>query len=145
MRGRPAEEVLRLPVRLRGIQLGRPADLILDLDLERVLGFDVLCGDEVHRFLPLAAAELREQEIAVSSALTMLEEAELAFYRARAASLTALRGVALARDGAPLGRLRDVVLRAGGALEAVLVEDESGEVRPLVPGDGLRLTVASAA
>ncbi len=144
MRGRPAEELLRLPVRLHGIQLGRPVDLILDLRGERALGLDVLCGDEVHRFLPLAAAKVGEDEVTVRSALTLLEEAELAFYRDRASQLSALRGVELVRDGQAVGRLRDVVVGAAGALEGVLVE-EDGELRPLDPDDGLRLRVASVA
>ncbi|HET8607634.1 MAG TPA: hypothetical protein VFL66_11490 [Gaiellaceae bacterium] len=144
MRGRPAEELLRLPVRLHGIQLGRPADLIVDLAAERALGLDVLCGDEVHRFLPLAAATVGEDEITVGSALTLLEEAELAFYRARAATLSELRGIELVHDGAPAGRLRDVVVAAAGTLAAVVVE-EDGELRRLEPRDGLGIRIASAA
>ena len=140
MRGRPAEELLALPVRLRGIQLGRAVDLIVDLTSGRAHGFDVLCGDEVHRFLPFAAVTPRDDELAVSSALTMLEERELAFYRDRAATLGRLRGAALERDGAPVGRLRDVVVGEHGRLESVLVDD--GE--PVSP-DGLRLATASAA
>lgn len=144
MRGRSAEELLRLPVRLHGIQLGRPADLILDLRAERALGLDVLCGDEVHRFLPLAAATVRDDEIAVSSALTLLEEAELAFYRDRASVLSELRGLELVQDGAPVGRLRDVVVAATGTLAAVVVE-EGGELRRIEPRDGLGLQAPSAA
>lgn len=138
MRGRPAEELLRLPVRLHGIQLGRPVDLILDLHGGRALGLDVLCGDDVHRFLPLAAASVGDSEISVTSALTLLEEAELAFYRDRASALSALRGTELERDGVAVGRLRDVVVGLGGTLEALLLEQE-GEVRPLEPDDGLRV------
>jgi hypothetical protein len=140
MRGRPAEELLALPVRLRGIQLGRPADLIVDLASGRAHGFDVLCGDEVHRFLPFAAVTPRTDELAVSSALTMLEERELAFYRDRAATLGGLRGAALERDGVPVGRLRDVIVAEDGTLESVLVDD--GET---VSAEGLRLATASAA
>lgn len=144
MGGRPAEELLRLPVRLHGIQLGRPVDLIVDLDAERALGLDVLCGDEVHRFLPLAAARVADDEITVTSALTLLEEAELAFYRTRASSLSTLRGGELERNGALVGRLRDVVVGADGGLDAVLVEDE-GTVQRVDPVDGLRLQLVSAA
>jgi hypothetical protein len=138
MRGRPAEELLKLPVRLRGIQLGRPADLLVDLSSERVHGFDVLCGDEVNRFLPFAAVTVEDEELSVSSALPMLEEAELAFYRDRASTLTGLRGAELERGGRPVGRLRDVVVGEGGAIEAVLVED-GGEVRRIDADDGLTL------
>ncbi|HET7045311.1 MAG TPA: hypothetical protein VFI37_10720 [Gaiellaceae bacterium] len=144
MGGRPAEELLRLPVRLHGIQLGRPVDLIVDLDAERALGLDVLCGDEVHRFLPLAAARVADDEITVTSALTLLEEAELAFYRTRASSLSTLRGAELERGGDPVGRLRDVVVGSGGELDAVLVEDGGG-VQRVDPVEGLRLQLVSAA
>lgn len=144
MGGRHAEELLRLPVRLHGIQLGRPVDLILDLAGRRALGLDVLCGDDVHRFLPLAAATVGNDEITVRSALTLLEEAELAFYRSRAHELSALRGVDLARDGATVGRLRDVVVAADSTLAAVVVESE-GTLHRLEGTDGLRLETASAA
>lgn len=144
MRGRPAAELLKLPVRLRGIQLGRPVELLVDLAAGRAHGFDVRCGDAIHRFLPFAAVTVGEDELSVSSALTMLEEAELAFYRDRASALGALRGAELERDGVPVGRFADVVVGAGGALEAVLVETGSG-VRPVEPDDGLRLATASAA
>ena len=69
MRGLSAESLLQLPVRVRGIQLGRPVDVILDAQGARALGLDVLCGDDTHRFLPLAAVEVGEDHLAVSSAL----------------------------------------------------------------------------
>ena len=50
------DAILSLPVRLHGIELGRPVDLLLDRESLRVVGLDVLCGDEVHRFLPLPTA-----------------------------------------------------------------------------------------
>ncbi len=87
MRGLTVGSLLRLPVRFRGIQLGRPVDVILDPRSERAIGLDVLCGDDTHRFLPLAAAEVRDGEIAVSSALTLLTSAELDFYRDRGSTL----------------------------------------------------------
>jgi uncharacterized protein YrrD len=141
MRGRTAEELLRLPVRLHGIQLGRPSDVLVDLRAERVLGLDVFCGDQVHRFLPLAAVSLHDDEIAVSSALTLLEEAELAFYRVRAGTLSALRGAELEQDGARVGRLRDLVVGERGALEAVLV-DVDGDVERVDPPRGLTVRAA---
>ena len=48
---------LHLPVRLHGIQLGRPTDLLLDVESWHVLGFVVRCGDEAVRFLPWAASQ----------------------------------------------------------------------------------------
>jgi hypothetical protein len=144
MRGRSGAELLGLPVRLRGIGLGRPVDLIVDLDAGRAHGFDVLCGDDVHRFLPFAAVTPHDDELSVSSALTMLEERELAFYRDRATTLGALRGAELERGGKAVGRLRDVVVGEGGVVEGVVVEVDDA-VRTLEPGDGLRPAAASAA
>jgi uncharacterized protein YrrD len=123
MRGRSGDELMKLPVRLRGIQLGHAVDLLVDLPSDRVLGFEVRCGDDAHRFLPVSAVTVRDDELSVSSALTMLEEAELEFYRGRAASLSTLRGRQLLRAQLPVGRLRDVVVAAGGAVQAILVDD----------------------
>ena len=106
MRGLLGQELLQRPVRLRGIQLGRAVDLILDPAGRRVLGFDVLCGDGAHRFLPVAVAETRPGEISVRSSLTLLDPAELAFYRERGTTLTALQA----------DELEDVVLDADGAV-----------------------------
>ena len=51
-----AGDLFRLPVKTNGIEIGRPVDLIVDPARNRALGFDVLCRDESHRFLPLTAA-----------------------------------------------------------------------------------------
>ena len=114
MRGLHGQDLLRRPVRLRGIELGRAVDLILDAAGTRVVGFDVLCGDGTHRFLPLSAAESQPDQIAVRSALSLLDAAELTFYQERGTTLAALR----------LEELDDVVLGAGG------------EVRERVPRAG---------
>ncbi len=143
MRGMAADELLRLPVRLHGIQLGRPVDVLLDLVGGRVLGLDVLCGDEAHRFLPLSTARIHPDEIAVGSALTLLEESELAFYRARGSTLRSLRGAAVSSGRAPAGRFRDVIVGEDGAIEAVLVEQD-GALRPLRPEDALTITASAA-
>jgi hypothetical protein len=127
---------MKLPVRLRGIQLGHAVDLLVDLPSERVLGFDVRCGDDVHRFLPVSAVTMRDDELSVSSALTMLEEAELEFYRS--AALSKLRGLELLHDERSVGRLRDVVVADGGTVAAVVVDDGSE-----LPGSGLRLAPAA--
>ena len=86
--GFKGEVLLQQPVRLRGIQLGRAVDLILDADARRVLGFDVLCGDGTHRFLPSAAADPQRDQIVVRSALLLLDEGELDFYRERGTTLS---------------------------------------------------------
>lgn len=110
MRGLTAETLLRLPVRVRGIHLGWPVDLIFDAEATRAIGLDVLCADETHRFLALAAAEVREDEIAVGSALTLLTDVELEFYREQGSTLRG-RG------------MRDVVLGDDWRVEALVAEE----------------------
>jgi hypothetical protein len=110
MRGLTAETLLHLPVRVRGIHLGWPVDLILDAEGGRAIGLDVLCADETHRFLALAAAEVGEREISVSSALTLLTDVELAFYRAQGSTLRG-RG------------LRDAVIGEDWRIEALVAEE----------------------
>lgn len=84
------EDLLNRRVLLRGgIELGRVVDVILELDAERPLGLDVLCGDGERRFLPMAAVGRLGSDIEVESSLTLLEPAELAFYRAHGRSLRA--------------------------------------------------------
>jgi hypothetical protein len=121
MGSRSATELLQLPVRLRGIRLGRPVDLLLDPVEWRVLGFVVLCGDRSSRFLVFAAADLEDDAIRVRSALLLLEDVE--FYRQRSRSLRAL----LHED------LRDLLVTADGSVEALVVEQDDGppEIRPV--------------
>jgi hypothetical protein len=90
MSGRAASELLALPVRLHGIQLGRPTEALVDERVDRVVGFEVLCGDDRSRFLPFAVAELRPDQIAVESALTLIDERDLEFYRRRSRRLSQL-------------------------------------------------------
>jgi hypothetical protein len=134
MRGLAAAELLLLPVRLHGIQLGRPVDVLLDPDRERAIGLDVISPDDVHSFLPLAAAEVEGEEIAVESALLLLDDRELAFYRAQGHGLRGLRGAGVEHDGDPVGVLRDVAIGSGGEVTELLVE-KGGERRWLPSGD----------
>ena len=119
---RSAEALLRLPVRVRGIAVGRAVDVILDIEGRRVVGLDVLCKDETHRFLPLSAASLSPDEIAVASALTLLSADELAFYRRQAQSLRALRGGRVRRAARDVGRLQDVVLAPDGEITRLVID-----------------------
>jgi hypothetical protein len=121
-------EVLALPLRLHGIELGRPVDVLVDRETLRVVGLDVLCGDEEHRFLALPTAAVADDGLTIHSPLVLLEEDELGFYRARAFSLKSLRGKPVMRKGTNVGALRDVVFAADGAL--VAVELQSGERIP---------------
>jgi uncharacterized protein YrrD len=120
--------VLSLPVRLHGIELGRPVDVLLDRAGLRVVGLDVLCGDEIHRFLPLTTAAVGDDALTIHSPLVLLEEDELRFYRARAFALKSLRGKPVMRKQRNLGMLRDVVFALDGELRALLLE--SGERVP---------------
>jgi hypothetical protein len=81
VRGRRATELLALPVRMHGIELGRPIDAWLDRVADRVVGLEILCGDGRRRFLPFAVATTQDSEIEVSSALALIDERELEFYR----------------------------------------------------------------
>jgi uncharacterized protein YrrD len=136
MGGRLGDELLRLPVRMNGIQLGRPVDLILDLASGRAVGLDVLCGDEVHRFLPLAGAKVRDDELAVGSALMLLDDLELSFYRERGNPLRALRGAPVERRGETLGSLADVEVDPEGVLVAYVLAERGERVEV---ADGVRL------
>ena len=130
MRELTGAELLALPVRLHGIQLGRPVDLLLDRETLRTVGLDVLCGDEVHRFLPLLTATVSDDEIAILSPLVLLEEDELHFYRSKTFALSTLRGRSVQRKGRDLGALGDVVVDAAGELVAVVVAGQR------IPSDG---------
>jgi hypothetical protein len=116
-------------------------DLLLDATAWRVLGFVVLCGDESRRFLPYAAAELREDEIEVPSALLLLED--IAFYRERSRSLRTLVGATVASDRREVGELRDLFVAADGSVESLLVAQD-GAVREVEPA-GARIELAPAA
>jgi hypothetical protein len=124
MRERTGDELLALPVRLHGIQLGRPVDLLLDRDAQRAVGLDVLCGDEVHRFLPLPTAAVGRGEIRILSPLVLLEQRELDFYRSRTLALSRVRGTAVERNGRQLGLLRDVVVAEDGRVVAAIVDED---------------------
>ena len=125
MRARVSSELLSLPIRQRGIQVGRPVDLLLDPAALRVLGLEVRCGDGANRFLPLAAARVGEDEIAVDSGLMLVDD--VAFYRRRGTSLAALRGGRVERAGRGLGTLKDVVLASDGSIVSVLTTGRGGE------------------
>jgi hypothetical protein len=89
---RRAEELLTLPVRINGIELGRTVDVVLDETGSRAVGLDVRCGDGVHRFVPFAVAALGEGEITVHSPLVLLDFDQVAFYREQGTTLRKLGG-----------------------------------------------------
>src|SRR2546423_8993900 len=114
--------LVALPVRLHGIELGRPVDVLLDREALRAGGLDVLCGDGVHRFLPLTTASIGADALTIYSPLVLLEEDQLDFYPSRAFAVSSLRGQAVTRSERIVGKLHDVVLAAGGAPLAVWLE-----------------------
>jgi len=90
MNGRKVSELLALPVRIHGIQLGRPVDALLDPSLDRVVGFEIACGDGARRFLPYAVCRIGTEEIAAASALSLVDERQLAYYRENSRPLSEL-------------------------------------------------------
>jgi hypothetical protein len=88
------------------------------------VGLDLLCGDEVHRFLPLQTAAVGDAEIRIPSPFVLLEQRELEFYRARTLALGRLRGSPVERHGRKVGLLQDVVVAEDGQLVAAVVEHE---------------------
>lgn len=104
---------------LKGIHLGAPSDAVLDTLSLRVVGLEVRCDDGVARFLPLAAARIGDDHVAVGSALILLEDGDREFYRPRSRTFRALIGARVERDGRPLGALHDLVVAPDGTVEAV--------------------------
>jgi hypothetical protein len=127
VRGLSADALLHLPVRLNGIDVGRPVDVILAPGLDRALGLDILCGDSAHRFLPLSAARIAPNEITLSSALTLVEDAT--FYTRKGAGYRAALGHAMERRGEQLGVLRDLILGPDGSVTELVVESPDGAKR----------------
>ena len=111
--------LLGRPVMLKGIRLGDPSDAVLDTESLRVVGLEVLCADGARRFLPLAAARIRDDRVAVGSALILLDEQDREFYRPRSRTFRALIGAPVEQEGRPLGELVDLVVAADGTVEAV--------------------------
>ena len=111
--------LLQRPVTVRGIRVGTPEDAVLDGRLSRVLGLEIVCADGVTRFLPLAAARMRDDRVTVESPLVLLEEDQRAFYRRGSRPLRELLGAPLLRDGRPLGELVDLLVAEDGSVVAV--------------------------
>src|SRR5690348_10570140 len=130
---------LHLRIELHGIQLGRPTDLLLDIDAWQVLGFVAHCGDESVRFLPYAAAQPTEEEINVGSALMLLEDVE--FYEKRGVSFRSLVGGEVGRKGT----LRDLYIGAGGVVTELEVERDGVLRRVPAAGHGVAPPKLSAA
>ena len=96
----------------------------------------VRCGDDTDRFLAFAAARVEEGEIAIQSGLTLVDD--VAFYRRRGTTVSALRGGRVERGGRGLGTLKDVVVAADGSVVSVLAIGPGGETEVPAAAD-LRL------
>jgi hypothetical protein len=130
-----AAALLGLPVRLNSIRLARPVDLLVDATAWRALGFLVESGDGATRFLPFAASQPAERQIAVHSALMLLDDA--VFYRKRGLSLRALLGEEIQHDGEIAGTLLDVLVDSGGRIRELQLEQNEAIVH--VPAAGSRI------
>lgn len=135
-----AAGLVGVPVRLRGILLGRPIDLILDAVGRRVLGFVVESGDEAPRFLPFAASQPAEDIVAVGSALMLLDD--VGFYRKRGVSFRSLLGTPIERGGLAAGTLADMWVAPTGDVLELEVEVEG--TRQRIPAAGSSFTASAA-
>jgi hypothetical protein len=140
MGSQSAVRLLGVPVRLHGIMLGRPIDLVLDAGGRRVLGFVVESGDDAPRFLPYAASQPDTGAIAVGSALMLLDD--VSFYRTRGTSLRSLLGTEIERESRPVGTLVDMHVDHAG--DVVELEVEAGGVRSRVPAAGSTFAATTA-
>ena len=123
-----SNEILGLPVRLNGIVLGHAVDLILDRRAGHVVGVEVRCGDDEHRFLPLAAARVAPDELVLTSPFTLLDGPQLEFYAENGVALADLRGADVFHAGCVVGGLADVEVGDRGSVAAVLVR-RNGSLR----------------
>jgi len=140
MKSLSAAQLVGCPVRLHQVRLGRVEDLVLDPSVRRVLGFVVECGDETPRFLPFAASQPAENEVAVASALMLLDD--LDFYRKHGVSFRALLGAQVERKGRPTGDLVDLFVSGTGDVVELELGHEGARLR--VPAEGSSLSTATA-
>jgi hypothetical protein len=134
-----AKELLGLPVRVRGIKVAHPSDLLLDASGWRALGFEVVCRDGTMRFLPFATVTVHDDQLLVRSPLLLLDE--LDFYRSRTRSLTSLQGSPVHADD-DASELRDLLVEPDGTVSELVVGTAGHEHR--VPAVGASLRRAAA-
>jgi hypothetical protein len=124
---------------MHGIQLGQPIDVLLDVAAWQTVGFVVRCGDETTRFLPFAACSPTAEDIAVPSALMLLED--VAFYEKRGTSFRSL----LAGTVGANGSLVDAWVASDGAVVELEVVRDGARRRLPAAGQRVAATRASAA
>ncbi|MEX2211039.1 MAG: hypothetical protein WD689_04675 [Gaiellaceae bacterium] len=137
--------LLKRPVVHEGVRLGEPSDVVLDTESLRVVGVEVLCPDGALRFLPLAAARIRDDHIAVGSALLLLEEGDREFYRRRSRLFSTLVGAAVQRNGTHAGALVDLAIGSDGVVLAVRASNGAGPQTLGAEGVTIAARKASAA
>lgn len=136
-----AASLLGLPVRVHGSRLGRVADLLVDVSRWRVLGYVVECLDDAERFLPFAASQPAGDEIAVGSALMLLDD--VGFYRAHTVSFRTLVGAGIERCGRIAGTLVDLVVARTSEVDELAVDVEG--VTRRIPASGSSIGTPSTA
>jgi len=117
---------------MRDARLGVVVDALFDRVLGRLVGLDVRCRDEAHRFLPYPASEVLEDRLGVESALVLLAS-ELDFYRVGGNTLSGLRGQPVLVAGDALGTLADLVIGPEGEVVGIVVATPHGETE-IEPG-----------
>jgi PRC-barrel domain len=138
-----AAKLVGRPVRLHRVRLGRVEDLVLDPSVRRVLGFVVDCGDETPRFLPFAASQPSEDEIAVASALMLLDD--VGFYRKHGLSFRRVTGAQVERAGRPTGALADLLVDGTGDVVELELDHEGARLRFPAEGSSFSTPAATAA
>jgi hypothetical protein len=115
------------PVAIRDVRLGVAVDALLDRPLARLVGLEVRCSDEAHRFLPFPACQVLPDRVAVESELVLLDR-ELDFYRGGGRALSDLRGQRVVAAGEELGTLADLLVDGEGEVVRILVATPHGEI-----------------
>lgn len=99
-------------------------DVLFDLAVRSLLGFDVRCGDERVRFLPSRACEVVGEHVAVASPFLLIDDG---FYRQHAHRLSRLVGAPVRQARRSLGPLVDVTVGDDGSATGLWFETADGE------------------
>ncbi len=135
-RSTSAARLRRLPVRVADHTVGRSSDLIFDAGCRRLTGFEIEALSERKYFLPLAAARLGGDGIAIESALHLVDDTS--WYESGGLALSALlelRACAGAHDAGSVVDLR--LAAADGDVLAFVLDGER-----LVPRNAAELTAS---
>ena len=119
----------------RDVRLGAAVDALLDRPLQRLVGFEVRCGDGAHRFLPFPACDVHDDHLRIESALVLLDR-DLDFYRLGGSAFSDLAGEPIEVHGNEVGPLVDLLLTGEGDVCRVVASTPGGMVE-LEPGPGL--------